>query len=262
MRLVVTTRVATYVAALPFPCHAQQIVGIHDAEITVHEVYDEIVHGRKAQHFMPVLLEKFCAPTHYRPHFSVAQHAFPYVGRRRVETIVKTWVGGDCLDQCFREKRIMDGVLGGASNGRGALHHVGVSYRPLIGLLCAHGAAYNERETFQVKFFRDKFVLRAHVIPDAHMGKISHPGRWRRVVRRGGKTIADLINDDDEILAGIEGVALADIYLLHDLVCAGVPGGNEDGIVFRSIELAESSVGELAGAYRVAFLQIDITDVV
>ncbi len=77
--------------------------GIHDAEITVHEVYDEIVHGRKAQCFMLVLLN-LRAPTHYRPHFGVAQHAFPYVGRRCVETIVKIWVGGDRLDQGFREK--------------------------------------------------------------------------------------------------------------------------------------------------------------
>src|ERR1700722_18289461 len=211
---------------------------------------------------MPVLLEKFCAPTHYRPHFGVAQHAFPYVGGRCIQTMVKTWVGGDWIDQCFSEKRIMDGVLGGASNGRGAFHHFGISYRPFIGLLCAHGAAYDERETFQVEFFRDKFVLRAHVIPDAHMGKISHPGRWRRIVRRGGKTIADLIDYDDEILAGIEGVALADIYLLHDLVCAGVPSGEEGGIVFPRLEGDESSVGELASANRVAVLQIEITDVV
>ena len=63
----------------------------------------------------------------------------------------------------------MDGILGGASDGRGALHHVGIAYRPFIGLLCAHGAADDQRETFQAEFFRDKFVLRAHVIPDAHM---------------------------------------------------------------------------------------------
>jgi hypothetical protein len=51
-----------------------------------------------------LMLVLFRAPTHYRPHFGVAQHAFPYVGRRCVETIVKTWVGGDRLDQGFREK--------------------------------------------------------------------------------------------------------------------------------------------------------------
>jgi hypothetical protein len=81
-------------------------------------------------------------------------------------------------------------------------------------------------------------------------------------VRRGGKTTADLIDDDDEILAGIEGVALADIYLLHDFVCAGIPRGDEDGIVFRTIEFAESCVGEVASTNRPAFLQLEIADVV
>src|SRR5713101_4695833 len=88
----VATSVAADVAALPFPRHAQQIVGIHHAEIAVHEVDDEIVHGRKAQRLMPVCLEQFRAPTHHCPHFGVAQHTFPCIRRRCIEPLVETGV--------------------------------------------------------------------------------------------------------------------------------------------------------------------------
>src|SRR5215472_10219436 len=36
--------VAADIAALPLPRHAQQIIWVHDAEIAIHEVDDEIVH--------------------------------------------------------------------------------------------------------------------------------------------------------------------------------------------------------------------------
>jgi hypothetical protein len=45
----------------------------HHAEIAVHEVDDEIAHGRKAQCLMPILLEELRAPTHHRPHIGVTQ---------------------------------------------------------------------------------------------------------------------------------------------------------------------------------------------
>jgi hypothetical protein len=41
----------------PFPCHAQQIVWIHYAEVAIHEIDDEIVHGRKTQRLMAILLK-------------------------------------------------------------------------------------------------------------------------------------------------------------------------------------------------------------
>src|SRR5207249_588848 len=76
------------------------------------------------------------------------------------------------------------------------------------------------------------------------------------------KTVADLIDDDDEILVGIERTAFTDIDLLDDLVGAGVPGGNEDGVVFGGTERAESSVGECAPADGAALFQIEIANVV
>ena len=44
--------VAADVAALPFPRHAQQIVGVHDTEISIHKVNDEILDGRKREPYV------------------------------------------------------------------------------------------------------------------------------------------------------------------------------------------------------------------
>ena len=159
------------------------------------------------------------------------QQTFPHIRRRCVEALVETGVGGDRLDQRLGEKEIMDGVFRGAGDRGGAFDHVGIANRPFIGLLRAHRAADDQRQAVQPEFFRNKFVLRAHIVADPHMRKISHPGRCRRVVRRGGETAADLIDDEDEILLGIERAALADIDLLHDFAGAGIPGRDQDGIV-------------------------------
>ena len=94
------------------------------------------------------------------------------------------------------------------------------------------------------------------------MREIPHPSRGRRVVWRRRKTVANLIYDDDEIVVGIERAAPTDIHLLHDLVGAGVPGGNEDGVIFGGIERAKSSVGECATADGAALFQLKIADVV
>ena len=156
----------------------------------------------------------------------------------------------------------MDSISRCAGDRRRALYHIGVAHRPFIGLLRAHGAADNQDETLQAEPFRDKLMLRAHVITDAHMREIPHPSRRPRVVRRGGETAADLIDDDDEILGGIECTAVADVNLLNDLVGAGVPGGNEDGVIFGSVERAERSVGELAIADGGTFFQFEMADVI
>src|SRR5437868_4080534 len=94
------------------------------------------------------------------------------------------------------------------------------------------------------------------------MREVPHPGRCRRVVWRSGKTAANLIHGNDEIFVGIERVTLADIHLLDDLVGAGVPSGNENGVILGGIKRAVSSVGECAIANGAALFQIEITDVV
>src|SRR4051794_23457883 len=155
----------------------------------------------------------------------------------------------------------MDRISRGARNRRGALHHFRVMYSPFVGLLGTHGAADNQRETRQAKFFRDKFLLCPDVITDADMRKIPHPSRRRRVVRRGGKAVANLVDDDDEILVGIERATLPDIHLLHDLACAGVPGRNEDCVIFGGAERTKTGVSECAAANSAAFFQLQITNI-
>ena len=122
---------AADVAALPFPRHAQQIVRIHYAEIAVHEVDDKIVDRRKAQRLVAIFLEKRRAPAHHRPQFGVAQQTLSHVRRRCIETFVEPRVRGDRLDQGFGEKKIMDGILGGAGDRRRALRPYQDSVRPI-----------------------------------------------------------------------------------------------------------------------------------
>ena len=130
-----------------------------------------------------MLLEELRAPTHHCPHLGVTQQTFANVVWRRIETLVEPRVGCDRLDQRFGEQEIMDGISCRAGDRRGALHHVRVAYRPFVGLLRAHGAADNQFEALQAELVSNECVLCAHVIADAHMGKVPHPGRRRRVVR-------------------------------------------------------------------------------
>src|SRR4051794_11670677 len=123
----------------------------------------------------------------------------------------------------------MDGISRRAGNGRCALDHVRIAYRPFIRLLRAHGAADNQREPPEAELFRYKFVLRTYVITDTHVREIPHACWCERVVRRGRKTVANLIDDDDEIFFGIKCAAFTYVHLLYDFVRAGVPGGNKDG---------------------------------
>src|SRR5262245_51798298 len=205
---------------------------------------------------MPIFLKELCAPAHHRPHLGVAQQAFAYISTRGIPATLEPGVGGYGIDQRFGEQKIMHGVLRGARDRRRALDHVRVAHRPFVGLLRTHRATDDERETRELELLRDELVLRAHVVTDAYMGKVGHTAGWRRVVRRAGETVADLIDDDDEVGLRIECTPLTDVYLLYDLVGAGVPGGNHDGVVLGGVELAESDVGQAAFPDGTAFFQL------
>ncbi len=79
-----------------------------------------------------------------------------------------------------------------------------------------------------------------------------------RVMRRRGKPVPDLVDDNDEIAIRIEGAAPTDIDLLHDLRCARVPGRDQDRVVFPFIERAERRVGKLAAAERATVFQLEV----
>ena len=76
-------------------------------------------------------------------------------------------VGAQRLAERVGEEPAMVGDLGGAGERRRALHHLGVTHRPFVGLLRAHRAAEDERELGDAEFFRQQLVLRAHVVRDA-----------------------------------------------------------------------------------------------
>ena len=65
-------------------------------------------------------------------------------------------------------------------------------------------------------------------------------------MRGGGQAAADLIDRDDEILFRIERPVRPDISLLHDLVRAGEPSRNEDGVALRLVQHAVRRVRDAA----------------
>jgi len=95
----------------------------------------------------------------------------------------------------------------GARDRRRAFHRIGLAHCPFVALLRAHRPADYQRQIVTAKFFGDRLVLRAYVVADPHMCEIQHSGRQRRVVRRGRETAADLVDDDNEILGGVERAA-------------------------------------------------------
>ena len=62
-----------------------------------------------------------------------------------------------------------------AGDGCGALDHIGIAYRPFIGLLRPHRAADDQRQALEAELFREKSMLCAHVITDAPSGKFPIP---------------------------------------------------------------------------------------
>ena len=73
-------------------------------------------------------------------------------------------------------------------------------------------------------------------------------------MRRGRQTVADLIDDDDEILVGVERPTIANENLLDDLIRSRIPGRNQDRVVLGRVESAECRVGTPAITDRATFL--------
>jgi hypothetical protein len=135
---------------------------------------------------------------------------------------------------------------------------IGVAYRPLAGLLRTHRAADDERRALEPEALGQQLVLRPHVVADAHLREAHRIGR---VVRRRRQPVADLVDDDDEVLDRIERAAGADVHLLDDFAGARVPGRHQDRIVLGRVDLAVGGDGKLAAA-QCAFLEVEVADVI
>jgi len=106
-------------------------------------------------------------------------------------------------------------------------------------------------------------LLRDDVVSDAHVGEVRHRDlcvRPCRIVWRGRQAVADLVDRDDEVALGVQGVIRSDVCVAEDLVCTRVPGGDQDGVVLRVVQFAEGGHGELAVRDGTALLQIQRSD--
>src|SRR5215472_15924978 len=77
---------------------------------------------------------------------------------------------------------------------------------------------------------------------------------WRRVARRGGEPVAELVHDDDEIFGRIERAARRDEPFEIGMLRA-VGGGVDDDVRLRGVERAVRLVSELGVTVGQAGLQ-------
>ncbi|MNC25273.1 hypothetical protein D3C75_733540 [compost metagenome] len=170
-------------------------------------------------------------------------------------------VGGDGFDECFGVQEVMRAVARGSRHRCGALDEVRVAHRPLIGLLRAHRAADHQRQALEAEMFGQQAVLGAYIVADPDLREAGASQRARAVARRGGEAVADLIDDDDAVFRRVQGAALADIGLLHDLAGAGVPGRYQNRVALIGVECAVYGHGQFAIRDAGAFLEFEGADI-
>ena len=81
-------------------------------------------------------------------------------------------------------------------------------------------------------------------------------------MRRTGKPVADLIDEDDEIFIGIERSARPKIGEFQNFAAARIPSRKKDRIVLLFRKLAEGGIGELKVSDLTALLKLEITEIV
>ena len=150
--------------------------------------------------------------------------------------------------------------LGGAAERGGALHHVGVADRPLVGLPRAHRPAGDKRQGLDSEVLGDQLVLSLDLVVERDLREVRLVVRGRRVARRARKPIAEHVRDDDEVLAGVEGHVLADEPFIVP-VEARVPRRIDDRVALVGVQLAERLVRELRVLERVAVLKREISEI-
>ncbi len=172
-------------------------------------------------------------------------------------------VGGDRVHEHGGEQLVVGRVLRCAGNRCSAQHLVREADCPLVGLLGAHRPADDELQLLDTEPLTQQPLLGDDVVADAHPRKARH--RDRRVlpdgvVRRHRQPAADLVDRDDEVPRRVQGVPLAHVDVAPGLVRAGVPRGDEDGVVLRRRQLAPCGVGQPAVRNRPALLELESAD--
>ena len=164
----------------------------------------------------------------------VAAQAAMDVLRVFVPAAVPRRIAGDGLDKAVEQQARVRSSLGRSRDRGGALDGVGVADRPLIGLLRPHRDSKDKRQLLDAKFLGEQPALRADIVADTNIWKPGRVERWFGTVRRAGKPVADLIDEDDEIFFGIERSARPKIGEFQNFAAARIPSRKKDRIVLLS----------------------------
>ena len=187
--------------------------------------------------------------------------AGPHVLRPSVVAARPAGVAFERLDERLRP---VDAVLHRPRRTRQrrcALHAVRETHGPLVRLLRTHRTAEDQRELFDAEVLAQQALLRHDVITDAHPREAALAVGPGEGVRRGAEPAADLVDQHDEPLVRVQRAPWPDVRVAHDAVVAGVPGGDQDGVVLGSVQPSERLVRELAASQRAAVLQHQVADV-
>ena len=174
---------------------------------------------------------------------------------------VESGVGGDGVEKHLGEQEVVRRVLRGAGDRRGAVHAVRETDRPLVGLLRAHRRADHGEQFGDAEVLAQEAFLGDDVIADGDEREPRHGDRLVvGGVRGRGQPVADLVDDDDEVLRRVQRVVLADVGLQPGLVGAGEPGGDEDGVVAGLVERADGGHRQLTVLDHAAVFQFQPPD--
>jgi hypothetical protein len=125
------------------------------------------------------------------------------------------------------------------------------------GLLRPHRKPVDEPDPLDAEHLRQEALLHPDHVGHREMRVAGAVERRRRVARRGGEPVAELVDDDDEIFARVERLAGRD--LPFEIVMLGAVGGRvDDDIRLPRIERAVGLVGEAGIAIGQPGLQHDV----
>ena len=248
------------IAVLPFVGHAQQRIRVHRQKPFLPEAGHQAVERLNVNAPPGFLLVEFGAGAHQREHAGEPPQPRLHIVGAGVFAAVPGRVGLQRLAEGVHIQRVMRRAARGSGNRRSAAHHVGVTRRPFVGLLRAHGPAEHQLQFADAEMLRHQAVLGAHIVGDVKRRKRRHAVRRRRVVRRTGQPVAELVRKDDEVARRVQRQPLADI-VRQTAAGAGKHDRKQDGVVLRIVQFAVRRVGQFAARQRAAALQLKVAQV-
>ena len=240
---------------LPGPQHRQEIVGVATAKIGFPTADQKILERGEADAAPHLLAVEGLAQS---PAGIDAAHRLEAADRLgREPAILPGRVGSQRRLDAFEKHIIVRRSLGRAADRRDALDPIGEQRAPVKGLLRPHRKTVDELDPLDAEHLGQQALLHPHIVGHREMRVAPAVEGRRRVARRGGQPVAELVDDDDEIFGWIERPARRD-QPFEVVMLRAVGGGVDDDVGFRGVERAVRLIGELGVAVGQPGLQHDI----